>query len=177
MTLEELIQLMNNSQQHKTLYHFTDEANFESIAERGLLSKVQLRTRGLWPPAATGGNELSWQLDQFRGIDSYVSLCMTRNHGMKFTAHQAGRLPNPRYLTIKPEVLLFPGTRIALGVANANDVEILPAAEAVDRLDLEVLYKRTEWRDPAVNLRLRAAEKYEVLIPNSVPRELIVGVF
>src|SRR4051794_3754691 len=98
MTVEEFIQFIKRSTQHTTLYHFTDEANLPSIAQHGILSKQQLRERGLWPPAATGGNELSWQLDQHRGIDPSVSLCMTRNHGMKFLAHQAGRLPNPRYL-------------------------------------------------------------------------------
>lgn len=177
MTVEELIQHINASTQHKTLYHFTDENNFRSIWEHGLLSKEQLRAQGLWPPQATGGNELSWQLDQDRGIDPYVSLCMTRNHGMKFLAHQDGRLPNPRYLAIKPEVLQIPGTKIALGVANANDVEILAVVDAVDRLDVEVLYSRTDWKDPAINLRLRAAEKFEVLIPNVVPRHLITGYF
>ena len=177
MTVRELINFIRESTQHKTLYHFTDEANFPSIVEHGLLSKAQLRARGLWPPAATGGNELSWQLDQLRGIDPSVSLCMTRNHGMKFLAHQAGRLPNPRYLAIQPEVLEIPGTRIALGVANANDVEILPVADAIGRLDVEVLYTRTNWKDAAVYQRLRAAEKFEVLIPNAVPRELITGYF
>jgi hypothetical protein len=96
---------------------------------------------------------------------------------MKFLAHQAGRLPNPRYLVIQPEVLEIPGTRIALGVANANDVEILPVADAIDRLDVEVLYTRTDWKDPAINLRLRAAEKFEVLIPDAVPRALITGYY
>jgi hypothetical protein len=177
MTVDELIQLINASTQHRTLYHFTDEANFQSIRQQGLLSKERLRARNLWPPPATGGNELSRELDQQRGIDPYVSLCMTRNHPMEFSARQDGRLPNPRYLAIKPEVLQIPGTRIALGIANANDVEILPVADAVDRLDVEVLYTRTNWSDPAMNLRLRVAEKFEALVPNEVARELIIGYF
>ncbi len=177
MTVEELIQIIGASTQHKTLYHFTDESNFPSISLHGLLSKEQLREKNLWPPLAVGGNELSWRLDTERGIDPYVSLCMTRNHGMKFRAHQDGRLPNPRYLAIKPDVLLVPGAKIALGVANANDVEILPIAEGADRLDVEVLYSRTNWSDPAVNARLRAAERFEVLIPKAVSRDFILGYF
>lgn len=175
MTVEGLIAHIAASPQHKYLYHFTDESNFPSIANLGLLSKEQLRARGLWPLKAAGGNELSWHLDVQRGIDPYVSLCMTQNHGMKFVAHQAGRLPNPRYLLIKPDVLRIPGVRVAFGIANANDVQILPLDEAVDRLDLEVLYSRTNWGDPEVNARLRAAEKFEVLIPSAVPRDLIVA--
>ena len=100
---------------------------------------------------------------------------MTRNHGMKYIAHQAGRLPNPRYLAISPEVLQIPGVLISLGVANANDAKILPVAEALEFLDVEILYTRTDWSDPSIQLRLRAAEKFEVLVPTSVPRKLITG--
>lgn len=175
MNIDQLIAHIAASSQHKNLYHFTDESNFPSISELGLLSKEQLRARKLWPLTAAGGNDLSWQLDLQRGIDPYVSLCMTQNHSMKFVAHQAGRLPNPRYLLIKPQVLSIPGVKVALGIANANDAEILPLDEAIDRLDLEVLYSRTTWADPAINARLRAAEKFEVLIPNAVPRDLILG--
>lgn len=174
MTIEQLIAHINVSSQHRYLYHFTDETNFDSINRLGLLSKKQLRERGLWPLAAAGGNQLSWDLDVERGIDPYVSLCMTQNHAMKFVAERDGRLPNARYLSIKPEVLLIPGVYVAFGIANANDVEILPLAEAIGRLDIEVLYSRTNWADPAVNTRLRSAEKLEVLIPNAVPRNLIL---
>ena len=84
---------------------------------------------------------------------------------------------NTTALGIKPEVLLIPGARIALGVANANVVEIAPVSDVVDRLDVEVLYTRTNWRDPVVYSRLCTAEKFEVLIPNAVPRDLITGPF
>lgn len=175
MTVEQLIEHIAASPLHQTLYHFTDEANFQSIARLGLLSKAQLRARDLWPPQAAGGNALSWRLDLERGIDPYVSLCMTQNHGMKFLAQQDGRLPNARYLAINPQVLLIPGVMFAFGVANGNDVEILPIADAVGYMDLEVLYSRTNWSDPAINARLRDAEKCEVLIPNAVPHEFIIG--
>ena len=74
-------------------------------------------------------------------------------------------------------MLQIPGVKIALGVANANDVEILPVADALDQLDVEVLYTRTNWRDPAIYSRLRAAEKFEVLILDAVSRDLITGYF
>ncbi|RFC64372.1 DUF4433 domain-containing protein [Fulvimarina endophytica] len=177
MNLDKLINMMNRSNQHKYLYHFTDEANFPSISAKGLISKERMRAEGWWPPLATGGNPLSHDLDTYRGIDPYVSLCMTRNHRMKFLAQKDGRLPNPRYLAIRPEVLKIEGTRIAFGVANANDVEILPVEEAILKLDVEVLYERTEWSDPTVQQRLQAAEKLEVLVPHTVPVELLAGVF
>lgn len=176
MRTQELIKYIKASTQHKYLYHFTDEANFPSIDAKGLLSKEQMRLQNWWPHA-TGGNELSRQLDTARGIDPYVSLCMTRNHRMKYLAQMDGRLPHPRYLAIAPEVLDIEGTKIAFGVANSNNVEILPILDAIQKLDLEVLYTRTNWSNPEIQTRLQTAEKLEVLIPNTVPRELIVGVF
>lgn len=175
MTVDELVALIKSSKQHKYIYHFTDPTNFETIGTRGLLSKQKMRDEG-WSPAASGGNQLSWELDLYRGIDPYVSLCMTRHHGMAFFAQQDGRLPNLRYLAIQPEVLKIEGTKIALGVANANDTIILPATDAIERMDLEVLYKRTDWSKPDIQARLRIVEKYEVLIPHNVPRNLIAGI-
>ena len=176
MDTKQLVAHIKASTQHKYLYHFTDEANFPSIDSQGLLSKEQMRLQGWWPHA-TGGNELSRQLDTARGIDPYVSLCMTRNHSMKYLAERDGRLPNPRYLAIAPEVLEIQGTKIALGIANSNNVDILLVSDAIPRMDLEVLYRRTDWSDPEIQARLQAAEKFELLVPNAVPREMIVGAF
>lgn len=174
MTIEEFITLIGNSCQHDCLYHFTDESNFEQIDKRGLVSKALMRAEGWWP-STTGGNDWSHQQDIACGIDPYVNLCFTSSHPMKYLAHNDGRLPNPRYLIISPEVLRMPGVQIALGVANANATEILPLADALDRLDIEVIYSRTNWSDPETQARLRAAEKMEVLVPNGVARDLILG--
>ena len=176
MTIDQLIEYVIASRQHNLLYHFTDESNFPTIAQRGLLSKTKMREEGWWP-AATGGNQLSHDLDQHRGISNYVSLCFTRNHPMKYLAHQSGRLPRPRYLGISPDVLRFPGVRVAFGVANANETQIVDLSQAIAQIDLEVVYSRTDWRDPEVQLRLKAAEKMEVLVPHYVPLHMIPTVF
>lgn len=174
MTVDELIAEIKRSTQHIYLYHFTDKSNLESINIKGLLSKEQMRAEGWWPER-TGGNELSHSLDTYRGIDPFVSLCMTQNHPMKFTACSTGSLSEPVYLAIQPEILKTPGAKMAFGVANANGTEILLLEEALDKLDTEVIYRRTNWADPDVNQRLRVAEKYEILIPGAVPRDLIAG--
>lgn len=176
MTIEQLIAHIGVSPQHRYIYHFTDETNFQSIATHGLLSKNRMRAAGWWP-AATGGNDLSHSLDDHRGISDYVSLCFTRNHPMKFLANQDGRLPAPRYIGVSTEVLRIPGVRVAFGVANRNDVEIMDLANAIPQMDLEVLYSRTDWSDPAINTRLRTAEKMELLVPHHVPANLLPVVF
>ena len=86
-------------------------------------------------------------------------------------------MPAPRYLGITTEVLRIPGVRLAFGVANANDTAILDLPNAIDQMDLEVLYSRTDWRDPQINARLKAAEKMELLVPHHVPVQLIAGAF
>jgi hypothetical protein len=40
-------------------------------------------------------------------------------------------------------------------------------------IDFEVLYARTTWTDPEIQQRLRAAEKYEILVPRAIPLDLI----
>ena len=177
MNIDELIKIIGRSRQHRHLYHFTDEANFPSIRQKGLVSKARMRQEGWWPPLATGGNELSHSLDTHRGIDGDVSLCFTRDHPMMYLARKDGRLPNPRYLAIHPAVLKIEGVRISFGVANSTDVEVMPIAAALDKLDVEVIYKYTDWFDQEVQSRLQLAKKFEILVPDAVPRKLIVGVF
>ena len=176
MKINELVSLIRRSSQHRCLYHFTDESNLESIGKRGLVSKERMRAEGWWPQT-TGGNDWSHEQDTARDIDPFVSLCFISNHPMKYLAHKEGRLPKPRYLRISPDVLFVPGVQIAFGVANANNTEILPLADALDQLDIEVIYRRTNWSDPGINQRLKAAEKMEILVPHKVERKLIMGAF
>lgn len=177
MTIDQLIETIKQSSQHRYLYHFTDEVNFPSIRQKGLVSKERMRAEGWWPPLATGGNALSQELDAYRGVSRYVSLCFTRGHPMLYHAKREGRLPNPWYLGISPEVLRIEGTLVCFGVANANDATWLTVAEAAKQLDAEVIYRRTNWSDPAVQQRLQAARKFEILVPNEVPRKLIEVMF
>jgi hypothetical protein len=176
MTIDDLIESIRGSTLHNVLYHFTDESNFPEIDKKGLLSKNLMRAQGWWPKA-TGGNALSHKLDDQMGISNSVSLCFTRNHPMKYIAQTDSRLPAPRYLGINPEVLKIPGTKVAFGIANASGTKIVDLGNAIGEMDIEVLYSKTDWSDLAVNARLRAAEKMELLVPNEVPRSLIVSVF
>ena len=175
MTVDELIELILRSPQHNHVYHFTDSSNFETINERGLLSKAIMQSEGWWPQK-TGGNQLSHEQDTKRGIYSCVSLCFTSDHPMEYVARNDGRLPNSRYLKISPFVLKLLEVRIALGVANAADTEILPIEDAIERLDIDVMYRWTDWSSPEINRRLTAAKRYEILVLDTVPRKLIKGV-
>ncbi len=95
---------------------------------------------------------------------------------MEYRARQEGRILEPRFLEINCSVLTFDGIRFTPDVSNKRGVELLTLAEACDALDFEVIYDRTDWRDPDIKQRRLAAKKYELLIPKCVPLELIAGV-
>jgi hypothetical protein len=162
------------SPQHRCFYHFTDRRNLPSIREHGMLSMQRLRAANIQVPAP-GGNQWSQDADLMVGMDRYVHLCFTRNHPMAYLAQNDGRIQNAIYLQIKPEVIKNIGTMITLGVSNKAGIQPGPASAMLDRLDLEVLYKRTNWKDASVRQRLTDAEKCELLIPDHIPANVIMN--
>ncbi len=92
---------------------------------------------------------------------------------MCYIAQVEGRIPDPQYLPIDSDVLKIEGVKITLGVANKAGVELLDVEDGLEQLDVEVLYTRTDWDDPDIQLRLRNAEKCEILVPKMVPTALI----
>lgn len=157
-------------------YHFTDERNLDSIRRHGLLSLRELGRRGI-AIAAPGGNHLSWTLDKDLGMDAFVHLCFRPTHPMAHAAVHDGRVDQCRYLTISPEVILFPGVNATLDVANKSGVRAFPISEALMNpdFDCEVLYTRTNWGDPDIQARLQRTERYELLVPDHIPIKYIGG--
>jgi len=66
---------------------------------------------------------------------------------------------------------------ISLGIANANGAKKLPVKDAIPLLDLDVLYKFTDWKKPEVQERKKTVNKYEILVPDTVPANLIKGYY
>lgn len=154
-------------------YHFTDESNVGSIvACKGLLSWRELKRRGIAVPQP-GGNLMSRQLDDALGMDEYVHLCFRRSHPMQYAAQEQGRLPNPVWLKIASDVLEIADIRFTAAVSNSPGTPTLEFGQVCEKLDLDVIYNRLDWKDPAIQSRLKLAEKYELLVPNHVPISLI----
>ena len=155
------------------LYHFTDRRNLPLIREMGgLFPLSQLLEKGVEVPAP-GGNEWSRDADAWKGMGNYVHLCFRNNHPMEFAARQGSRIVDSIFLQIHPSVMQYDGVRFTDDVANKSGVESVPIGEADALIDFQVLYTRTDWSDPGVQQRLKQAEKYEVLVPNPIPLELI----
>lgn len=157
----------------RSLYHFTDDANLPVIqSSGGLYSIEQLKARGIVPPRP-GGNDWSHEADTARGLHRYVHLCFKPHHPMEHQAKEEGRIGPTTFLGIGTEVLFLKGVLFAPEVSNKSGVEAMPVAEAVDRIDLEILFTRTNWSDPVIQARLQRAEKAEILVPNHIPLSVI----
>jgi hypothetical protein len=155
------------------LYHFTDRRNLPMIREHGGLYPLsKLRKKNIEVPAP-GGNEWSHDADGVKGMDEYVHLCFRATHPMEYVARQEGRIGDTIFLQIHADVLLWDDVKFTEDVSNKSGVELHTMDEARKIIDFEVLYTRTDWRDPAVRKRLQQAEKYEILVPKKIPLNLI----
>jgi hypothetical protein len=172
VTLPTFKQRLAGGHIYQSVYHFTDAKNIPSIAQHGILSKKEASRRGI-VVAMRGGNQWSNDADIMKGLEDYVNLCFTMSHPMCHIAHMDGRIPNPLYLPISADVLEIPGVKITLAVANKSGTKLLDVEDGLSQLDLDVLYTRTNWSDPAIQARLTASEKCEILVPKVVPVELI----
>jgi len=151
------------------LYHFTCKRNLVSIkASGGLYATAKLREMGIknFYPA---GNDLSLDLDKQLGMDTYVHLCFRTNHPLEYRASQDGRILRTTWLTIDPSIIDLEGVMYCAGVANRVQNEYIPIHDALEMIDSEVLYGKTDWHDPEILDRLKAAEKCEILVPDVVP--------
>lgn len=92
---------------------------------------------------------------------------------MEFVARQEGRISDSIFLEVHPDILAIKGVRFSPDVANKSGVLTYPIAEAFRMIDFEVLYARTDWKDPTIQARLQKAEKCEILVPDHIPLELI----
>ena len=155
------------------LYHFTDRRNLPLIRELGgLYPFAELRNRGIQVPAP-GGNLWSQEANGFKGMDQYVHLCFRPSHPMEFIAREEGRIVDSIFLNVHPDVLQWEGVRFTPDVANKSGVQVYSIEEALDMIDFEVLYTRSDWKKPEIQQRLRAAEKCEVLVARFIPIEMI----
>jgi hypothetical protein len=157
------------------VWHFTDRSNLESIERHGgILSRAELNDRGIAIPNP-GGNDWSYSEDKRLGLDKYVHLAFIQNHPMLYIARSEERISDPVVLKIDGKVLLSPGVRFCAGIANKSGAIILDREDACTSIDFEVLFRYIDWRVPENQQRRTNAEKSEILVPDFVPADMIVG--
>jgi hypothetical protein len=161
------------SRQQNTFFHFTDTRNLPLIKKHGILSRRRLKEKGLKIPAP-GGNDVSIRAADDAGLDRYVSLCLKTGHPMVGAAQSAGTIEDVTYLKVRPEIIKLRGVMMTDGISNKTGIVPAAPGEVLDKLDTEVIYQRTDWRDPEILKRLQVAEKFEILVPDEVPLEYIL---
>ena len=157
------------------IWHFTDRKNLQLIGEqKGILSLAEIERRGLEIPVP-GGNEWSHEADRSKGLHEYVHLAFVDDHPMLFIAKQDGRITDPVWLKIASSIILEEGVQFCADVSNKSGVPIIGPDQAKEQIDFEVLFTRTDWRDPEIKARRKIALKAEILIPGIVPIDKILG--
>ena len=157
------------------VWHFTDRSNLTLIQEhQGLLSLAELRRRRITVPVP-GGNDWSHHADEIKGGDEYVHLAFLDDHPMLYVAKKESRITDPIWIKIDVSILLEDGARFTNDVSNKSGVEFLTPDVALDMIDFEVLFTRTDWTNPEVRERRLAAIKSEILIPSIVPINKILS--
>lgn len=174
MNLQQYVEYIKKNSRYSYLYHFTDEANLSSIKEHGILSTEKRDEQGV-TPKFRGGNNTSYHADKKNDIEKYVCLSFTSDHPLCYLARIDGRLPSAVCLAINPDILLKTGVHFANGVANADETELTLIADAIDLIDIEVIYKWTDWNDSEIHARLQFAKKCEILVPDCIPVSMIKG--
>jgi hypothetical protein len=155
------------------LYHFTDRRNLQLIRDLGGLYPLsELEGSGIEIPAPRS-DEGSREVDRRRNLHRYEHLCFKSNHPMEYVARQEGRIGDTIFLQVHANVLQWDGVLFCPGMANTNGMTFHTMDQARGLIDYNVLYTRTNWSDPAVQQRLQAAEKYEILVPRVIPLDLI----
>lgn len=158
----------------RRFHHFTERANLPSIKRHGLLSLAEIARLQI-PHVSFSSSPESRSVDSHYGLDDFVRLAFVDQHPMEYVARKEGRIKDSVFLSVDASVLQQDGIRIAGGVAYGHGVPVYKLTEACDALDFDVLYFRSDWKDPAIKARLMAARKYEVLIPKRIAPDLIRG--
>lgn len=156
------------------LWHFTDRANYASIAAEGLLSWRELSRRGVTPPLP-GGNDWSHDADKHIGVDDYVHLAFSKQHPMLFIAKREERIKDAIWLRISLSVLDIPGIRYTQVVSNQSGAELLDSDQAKRTIDLAAIFTFIDFKIEGNQERKHAAEKGEILVPVAVPPHYIIG--
>lgn len=159
----------------KSIWHFTDRSNLESIKKYGLLSLENIERRGIDVPCF-GANELSHRLDRRKGIDKYVHLSFITEHPMHYAKKRDGLIPNPIWLEIDAVVLLENETIFSNNIANQNGVKFHHINTLATHVDMEALWGKSNENDANMQRRKKSAIRGEIMVKNQINIKNIIRV-
>ena len=165
------------------LYHFTDRDNLASIIKSGhLYSWDYCQTNGI-NINKPGGNSLSRELDEKKGLQNYVRLSFNKDNPMLYRAKQEGRISNPVFLEIDPLVIFFRKTLFSKENATKTGVYACSSFEtffdivsAKDNPSLKILETFGFGEEAILDKTKFINPKAEVLVYERIPLEYITNI-
>jgi hypothetical protein len=155
------------------LYHFTDRKNIESIIKHGgLYSWYYCDQNSIYIPAS-GGDQLSRNLDSKKKLKDFVRLCFNKSHPMLFVAKRDGRINEEIILEIDPIVCLWKNSKYSNGNAASNNFQIGTDLNALKAIDLR--YARSEGYFDNGTMEHRHKQS-EVLVKSWIPISFIKNI-
>jgi hypothetical protein len=155
-----------------SVWHFTDASNLETIAKYGILSLNKIVNQNI-EVACFGADSLSHSLDKSRGLDHFVHVSFIRDHPMYHKAKKRGSIKNPIWLELKLSILDDNMVLVSNEVANKNNSKIYQLnrinnlGEIIDFPNM--IHPQDFWTGVE-------AKKAELMIPNEIKIENIIGV-
>ncbi len=149
----------------RSLFHFTDESNLESISKHGLLTWKKLGEQQI--AARMNSSELSHRLDAKAGLADFVRLSFCKKHPMMYLALKDRRISRPVVLEIKLEVVSRPGVLFCEINAASSAAK---ASEDPSVIHFETVKAGSQYNVSASERRFFQGE---VLVPGWIPPHLI----
>lgn len=159
----------------KSIWHFTDLSNLESIEKNGVLSLRNIIKNKI-AVSCYGADDLSHSLDRRYGLDKYVHLSFIKEHPMQYVKTRDGNIPNPIWIEIDASVLFNSDSIFSNQVANKTNAKVYDIEDLTEHMDLDVLWGRTDWRDPEIKKRRQSAKYGEIMIKDKISIRDIMGV-
>lgn len=148
---------------HNCIYHITSSKNLPLIQQNGLSPYVLLKNNQI--NVITGGDANSLYLDQTLGLDKYIHLSFTPWCPMFAEKKENGE--ELYCLSINLDEIDQTGVIFCDKIATSNDAIFYDYIDTT-AFDLEAVYGYLDWKTPKGQMRRNTAEKYEILVPNSI---------
>lgn len=95
---------------------------------------------------------------------------------MQYVKTRDGDIPNPVCLEIDASVLFKSDSQFSNQVANREKAEIYDIKDLTKYMDLDVLWGRTDWKNPEIKLRRIAAKYGEIMIEDRISIKDIINI-
>ena len=154
----------------KSIWHFTDESNLESITKYGLLSLDTIMKQNV-EVSRYGATSSSHSQDIRKGLHKFVHLAFIKDHPMYHVAKSDGRIINPVWIEIDLSVIFDHYTVFSNMLANTYNAPIFEINEVGQMIDFEtILYEKD------FNTR-KEARKAEIMVSSQIGTDHIKGIY